>query len=259
MSKTKTAAPAAPSTPAAPVDPAAVLQERERRKQIDGWHKARALLVQPDLSEGDIIACADALDAAGLSGKWIGPLRLAISMRNEAKPKTASLAELGTELRAAREKATAREAEIRVEIRRLESLLPGFGKTPTPELREVTRIGQQIEPAIAAENVCTAIEAQFAPLFDDAMAMDGFRLPRIGDGLLPALRAALDTAGLLDGEGRPAALTEPAPTYKPRPVVTEPPVQRCSVAPSMELAKSTPVRSIRREVHEAAIPGTYPQ
>jgi hypothetical protein len=67
--------------PQAVVDPAAVLTERTRRKVAEAWAVACRLIQQSAMSEANVLTCADALEACGLSAQWIQPLRLAIALQ----------------------------------------------------------------------------------------------------------------------------------------------------------------------------------
>lgn len=199
-----------PAMEAPPVDPAAVLQQRKQRRQAEGWQTARRLLVQPQLTEADVIALADALSAAGLDERWIEPLRLAVKMRGENQIDQATLSNLNQRFRAAKEKAAQREEEIRRQIAELQAQLPGFGKKMSPELEDVDRIWKELQPAGFKANLQAALNAMFRPLFDPTATIADFGLPRSADQLPPALRATFDAAGLIV-DGRPSALTEPDP------------------------------------------------
>ncbi len=245
---------ATPAAEAPPVNPAAVLADRKRRRLAAGWQTARTLLLQPTpLTEPEVIALAEHLEVVGLSPEWIEPLRMTAKLHEENHVDRETLSELTREFRAAQAKAADREAEIRQRIRELEAQLPGFGKRLTPELEEVSRIGEQVQRLGAMANLQDALLRMFKPLFDSSATVADFALPRIADGLPPAIRAALDAARLIVNN-QPVALTEGEPSYKPRPAWSAPPVLECSHGPEMQPVTAPPPRSVRREVREAVIP-----
>ena len=64
----------------APVDPAAVLARRKQEREAEAWQAARELIQKTQMSEGDVIECADALEGAGLSPDWLQVFRVAIAL-----------------------------------------------------------------------------------------------------------------------------------------------------------------------------------
>jgi len=212
-------------TPPVPVDPVAVLEKRKQQKRAAAWQQARALILAPELSEADVCRLADLLEEAGLPPDLITVFRMANELRASATATGRDVERLAGERQAAEKKLEEAQAELRSETDRLETAI----RTAYQVVCDA-KVKQGV--AVDARNLVENLSTWFAPLFDADKGVSDFALPAQLDGLFPeGIRTALKAAGLLDGQQRPTALTQPQPVRTPP--ARRGPVIECSHGPTM--------------------------
>jgi hypothetical protein len=226
--ETKPAAETAVATaapPAAPVDPVAVLAERKRRKAVEAWRQARKILLQPTLTEADVCRLADLLETAGLPAGLITLFRTADQLRTTATETGAPLERLVGERAEAEAALQQAQATLKQKMAELEAAV-------TSAYLVLCDAKVKQGAAVDARNLVENLSNWFAPLFDADKGVSDFALPAQLDGLFPeGIRTALKAAGLLDGQQRPTALTQPQPVRTPP--ARRGPVIECSHGPTM--------------------------
>jgi hypothetical protein len=222
-------------TPPVPVDPVAVLEKRKQQKRAAAWQQARALILAPELSEADVCRLADLLEEAGLPPDLITVFRMANELRASATATGRDVERLAGERQAAEKKLEEAQAELRSETDRLETAI----RTAYQVVCDA-KVKQGV--AVDARNLVENLSTWFAPLFDADKGVSDFALPQtIAPSFPSALRDALAAAGLLDGQQRPTALTQPIPERVPP--ARRGPVLECSHGPGMALERPSSAKS----------------